>query len=446
MTVEGTWKRYYRISIEENPDDASPEAKGEWNIGGNLGGAYGWMDYPVSKDTDGLQFKIPPIYPTPMAGNPAMNTADPIAGAYSAELGSLPSAVWPEFIDRPLYVAMGGQAKVETAGSAALAATAFATLVSGAVALDTQSNGTEMLKFTVAGADDATAAVLQIKRGTTVLETITIGTKATSPNGVYYSKGAYNGTGSGNALSILATGAMGGTPTVAVAGVDYVTTTFSWASSRKTLAIEQGGRQEAGSGNSEYFTGCILPTLAFNYDRAAADGLLLADATLQGMNRTAATAKTYQNDTAAYYRPFAAWAGAASIDGAASTEIVAASFTLQNNDSLYAVSSGLQKSSGKIPGEYEVFGELTVLPADETRWNDYINSVNRILVLDFKTPFYVVDTTPYQLQFTFSRVFLGDYNRNRQNMAQGAGLPFRAVYNATDVGACKVVKVDRMPY
>lgn len=438
MTVAGTYLRNYRISTEASADAASPGAKAEWTIGGNGGGANGWMDYPVSKDTDGLQFKIPPIYPTPMSGTRAMNTADPIAGAYSPELGSLPSAVWPEFIDRLLYATMGGVARVETAGAAALASTAFASVAT----LDTQPNGTEQLKFVIASSTAAASAAINIIQSAVIQETITIGTNAGTVNGTYYSKGAYNGSVNAITFSIAGSVTNG---MVTVSGVDKVTSTFTWGATSPTLAIEQAGRQEAGSGNSEFFTGVIVPTLAFNYDRSAADGLLLCDATFHGMNMTAATKTTYQNDTAKYTRPFAGWTGAVTIDGAATAEVVSGSWTLQSNNSLYAVSSGTQKSTGQIPGEYEVFGELVVLPADGTRWTDYTAATNRILVLNFQTPFYVVDTTKYQLQFTFTRIFVQDYTRNRQNQAQGATIAFRGVYNATDAGACKVVKVDRMP-
>src|SRR3990172_78713 len=118
MAQFATWKRYWRISTEASADVASPATKGDWHIGGNGGGANGWMDLAISKDTDGLQFHPPLIYPTPAAGNRAMNTAERVAGAYVPELGSLPFFVYPELTDRILRAVMGGVSRAPTAGVA----------------------------------------------------------------------------------------------------------------------------------------------------------------------------------------------------------------------------------------------------------------------------------------------------------------------------------------
>lgn len=444
MAVKATWQRYFRISTEATPNAAGPAAKAEWNIGGNGGGTHGWMDAPIPKDTDGLQWHPPLIYPTTAAGVAAMNTADPIAGASVPELGSLPFYVYPELTDRILKAVMGQVGRVETAGS----------LVNSGGAMnidadpktltpDTQSNGTEQIKFVVAGTSAASSAKIEIMQSAAVIETITVGTLAGAVDGTYYSKGGYNG--GTNALSFVFTG-FGTDGNVTITGVDKVTNTFTWYTSATpvTLAIEQGGRQESAS-NSEYFTGVIVPQCSFNYDRSAPDNLLMGEMTLHGMAYAAATANTYKNDAATYYKPIAGWTGAVTIDGGANSEFVTASLQLNNNNELYAVSSGLQASSGAISGEYEVMGEFSVLPGDATRYTDFINATNRTLELTFTTPHYIVDTTGYQVKFTFTRVFFGDYTRNRRSMAQAATIPFRAVYNSTDAGACKITTVSRMP-
>lgn len=438
MAQFATWKRYWRISTEASADAASPASKADWHIGGNGGGANGWMDLPISKDTDGLQFHPPLIYPTPAAGNRAMNTADPVAGAYVSELGTLPFFVYPELFDRILRGVMGGVSRSATAGTAAKSSVAFASLAT----LDTQPNALEQLKFVIADSTAASSAAINIIQSGVTVETITIGTNAGSVDGTYYSQGAYIGSTNAITFSVAGTVTNGN---VVVSGITKNTNTFTWATTNPTLAIEQGGRIEAGSGNSEYFTGVIIPQLSLTYDRAAPDNLLTGEMTLHGMNRAAATATTFQNSMAGYYKPIAGWTGSFTIDGASNLELAAATLNLNNNNEIFAVSSGNQKASGAIEGEYEVMGELQMLPSDATRHTDFINATNRTLVLTFTTPFYITGSTPYTIAMTFTRVFFGDYTRNRRGMVQAATIPFRAVYNATDAGACKIVVVSRMP-
>jgi hypothetical protein len=438
MAVQGSWPRYWRVSTEASFAAATPGTKAEWILGGNGGGANGWMDFPVNRDQDGLQPKSTLVFPNVAGGVRAMNTADPVAGAYDPALGALTVPVYPELFDRVLYSIMGGVQRAETAGSAAKASTAFASLAD----LDTQPNGTEQLKFTIAASTAASSAAINIIQNGATVETITIGSNAGTVNGVYYSKGAYNGSINAITFSVAGTVTDG---TVVVAGVDLTTSTFTQGNTNPSLAIEQGGRQEAGSGNSEFFHGVIVPQCQLTWDRATVDSMLMANLTLQGLFSGAATKTTYANDTDKYYKPLMAWHCTATLDAVTTTELVAVSLNLNNNNELYAVQAGSQNPTGQVPGEFEVFGELTVLPADATLWTAYRNATNKTLVLNFQTPFYIVDTTPYQLQFTMTRVFFGDYTRNRQNQAQGATIPFRAIYNSTDSGAVKIVKKDRMP-
>lgn len=439
MAPQGTWTRAWRISTEASFGAATPSAKGEWHIGGNGGGANGWMDLAVNRDQDGLQPKSTVIFPNVAGGVRAMNTADPVPGAYDAPLGTLNVPVYPELFDRVLYHIMGGVSRTPTAGAAALASTAFASLAT----LDTQPNGTEQLKFTIASSTAATSAAINIIQSAVIQETITIGSNAGTVNGDYYSKGAYNGSVNAITFSVSGTVTNG---MVVVSGIDYTTATFTQGNTNPSLVIEEQGRQEAGSGNSEYFNGVIIPQCALTWDRAAVDGLLMAALTVHGLYSGATTKTTYNNDTDKYYKPLTSWQCAASFDTVATTELVAVTLNLNNNNALYAVQSGSQNPTGQIPGEFEVTGELTTLPGDTTLWAAYRASTAKTMVLNFLTGTrYVVDTTPWQLQFTLTRIFFGDYTRNRQNLAQGATIPFRAVYNATDSGAIKIVKRDRMP-
>ena len=91
-----TWQQMWRIRTESGFDAASPEDGAEWNLGGNGGGANGWMDLPVQRESDGLQPKTAVIYPSTASGSRAMNAALPLAGADLLELGSLEFALYPE--------------------------------------------------------------------------------------------------------------------------------------------------------------------------------------------------------------------------------------------------------------------------------------------------------------------------------------------------------------
>lgn len=435
MTVSATWERYWRIRTESSFNAASPEGGAGWNIGGNGGGANGWVDLPVTKESDGLQPKSTIIFPSTASGTRAMNAALPVAGAYPTELGSLEMAVYPELIDRLLRLKFGTVGRVETAGTAAQASTAFASLAT----LTAQPDGTEQLKFVIASSTAASAAAINIIQSGVTQETITIGTNAGTVNGTYYSKGAYNG--STNAITFTVSGTVTG-GMVTVSGVDKVTNTFTVGNTHPTGVIEQGGRPESGS-SSEYLTGIVVPTLGLAYDRSAPDSLLVANATLQGIFGGEATAGTYANDAAKYYRPLAGWTASLTLGGSNWAEVVAVNATIQSNNELYAVSSGAQNASGYIPGEFEVFGTMTILPDDESRWDDYRAQTIRDVELTFTSPYYIVDTTPYTFKLEFTQFALEDYTRNRQGMAQGAEIAFRTIYDATD-GPVKATVVNRM--
>ena len=433
-----TYEQFWRIRTESAFDAASPEVGAGWNIGGNGGGANGWMDLPVTRESDGLQPKTAVIYPSTASGTRAMNSALPLAGADLLELGNIEFAVYPELCDRIFRMVFGSVGRTPTAGTAALASTAFASVAT----LDTQSDGTEQLKFTIASSTAASAAAINIIQSAVTVETITIGTNAGTVDGDYYSKGGYDGSSNAVTFTIAGTVTSG---MVVIAGVDYTTNVFTAGATNPTGVIEQGGRPEAASGNSEYFPGIVIPTLVMNYDRSAPENLLMANATIAGVRPDTATAGTYANDAATYYRPIAGWTGAITVDAASYLEVISASITIQNNNALYAVSSGNQQPTGAQEGYIEAFGTMTILPADETRWDDYRNNTVRNVELTFTTPFYVVDTTGYQVKYEFTQMTFGDYTRNRQDPNLGAELPFRAIYNTTDSGPCKLTTICRMP-
>lgn len=437
MAVSAVWSRFFRVRTESSWNAATPGGGADWALGGIGGGANGWFELPVIKDSDGLQPKSTIIYPGVMAGSRAMNAALPIAGAYPTELGNLEFNFYPELVDRFFRAVFGTVARTETAGTAAQASTAFASLAT----LTTQPTGNEQLKFVIASSTASSSAAINILEGGVVKETITIGTSASSVNGSYYSKGGY---GAGGTVTFSVAGSVT-SGLVTVSGIGYSTNVFTVGNSTPSLVIEQGGRPEAGSGNSEFFPGCVVPTLVLSYDRSAPDNQLMCNATIQGLNPTTATAGTFANHAAKFYQPFAGWTAAATIDGAAWSEIAAMQLTIQPNTGLYAVSSGAQNPSGKLEGEVEVFGTITLLPDGNSRWADYRASTVRNVEIEFLTPFYVTGTTPYRLLLEMTQTTFSDYTRNRQqNLAQGAELAFRTIYDSSD-GPIKATTRCRLP-
>jgi hypothetical protein len=437
MAIQPTFKKYWRVRQESSFNAASPAAGSEWNLG--LGGANGWMDLPVVKGSDGLQPKTIPIYPGVASGKRSMNNALPIAGADDPALGSLEMVFYPELIDRILLATFGTVTRTPTAGSAALASTAFASLAT----LDTQPNGTEQLKFTIASSTAANGAEIEIIQDGVTVETIVIGTSASSVNGDYYSKGAYDGSTNAITFSVNGTVTSG---MVTVSGIDYTTNEFKPSTTTNpSLVIQQNGRVEAGSGNSEYFPGCVVQSAVMAYDRNAPDNVLMFNPTIQGIRPTNATALAYNDDASAYYRPIAGWTGSVQVDDVANTEFVSASFNITPNNVHLMTSSGNQWATQKIEGEFEVTGEFVVLPGDSSYWDAYRNQTVDKLEFEFLTPFYVVDTTPYQVKVQMSQVSFEDYTRNTQNFALGVSLPFRAIYSTDDAAAIVLTTRCRMP-
>lgn len=443
MTAIGTYKLFFRGRTETAFSAANPQTALEWNSGLSGGGANGWIDLPIIRESPGLQPKTDVIYPSVASGQRAMNSALPLAGADQFGLGNLEFAWYNELCDRLLRCVMGSVNRTPTAG--ALLDSGGAILLNSdpiTVTPDTDADGTEQVKIVVDSTTGVNAATIAVVRNSVTLETITLDGGGGSGDGTYYTKGGYDG--STNSLTFTFTG-FGTAGNTTITGVDKNTNVFTQGATNPSMVIEQGGRPEAGSGNSEYFPGVVLPNLALNFDRAATDGLLMGNITVIGERPDPQTAGTYLNDAAVYYRPIAAWNCAVSIDSVATTEIVSSAINLIPNNELYAVASGNQLPTDQVPGLFEVTGELTCLPEDETFWNAYRNQTVYDVHFDFQTPTYIVDTDPYQLLIECTQLTFGDYSRTQNGMIMGATIPFRAIYNSTDSGAVKVTTVSRMP-
>jgi hypothetical protein len=433
---------YVRYRSEASYSAAAPQTAADWNIGGNAGGANGWFELPVLKTAE-AQPSSPLIYPMTKSGSRHMNVALPVAGSNPPEqIGSYEFPIYPVLCDRIFRAIFGTVVRTETAGVAALASTAFASVAT----LDTQPATLEVLKFVIAASTAASAAVINIIQNGVTVETITIGTNAGTVNGAYYSKGGYDGSVNAITFSIGGTVTSG---TVVITGIKYVSSVHTVAATTPSLVFDQGGRIEAGSGNSEYFAGCVIPTFALNYTRTEQQGLLMGNATILGQKPVNATAVAFANDAAKYYRPFAAWTASLTLGGSAWLEVQAMQVNVNPRTGLYEVSSGTQSPSGKIEGEFGVDGEITLLPADNARFADYQAATVRDVNLVFTSPYMVNASTPFSLTLEIPVMSFGTYTRTQnaagEAIAQGATVGFTGIFDTTHGGAGRLTEVSRLP-
>src|SRR3990172_3157302 len=440
--ASAAFSEYVRYRSEASYGAAAPQTAANWNIGGNGGGANGWFELPVVKTAE-AQPKSPLIYPMTKSGGRHMHVALPVAGSNPPEqIGSHGFPIYPVLLDRIWQAVFGAVSRVETPGVAAQASTAFASLAT----LTTQPATLEVIKFVIASSTAASGAAINIIQNGATAETITIGTNAGAVNGSYYSKGGYDGSVNAITFSIAGTVTAG---MVTVSGIKYVTNTFTIDNDTPSLVLDQGGRVEAGSGNSEYFAGCVIPTCALNYARTEQQGLLMGNATIHGQKPANATAGTFANDASTYYRPFASWVASLTLDGGAWLEVQAMQITMSPRTGLYEVSSGGQSPTGKIEGEFGIEGEITLLPADNARFADYQAATVRDVNLTFTSPYMVNAATPFSLTFELPQLTLGDYTPTQvavgEAVAQGATCPFVGIYDSAQAGALRLTSVDRLP-
>ncbi len=427
------WEQFYRAQIETTFGSGGGTA--DWNIGGNGGGATGWRDLAVIPGSVGITPTETQIFMANAAGKRALNQQSPVPGRYEVA-GSFEMPVIPELIYPFFRCLMGGVANVETAGSAALSSTAFASVAT----LDTQPDGTEQLKFVIASSTAASAATISIIQNASTVETITIGTNAGTVDGTYYSKGAYDG--SVNAITFT----IGGTVTsgmVVVSGVDYTTNTFSMATSNPFMKIEEAGQPKSGS-NSSFYTGTAIKDLTLAFDVTALDGLLMATPTFNSKFPTMTTAGTYGNDAALYYHPLGGWTASLTKGGSAFDKVQSVSLVIDGGTVLFPVATGDQDSAGGSFADQQVSGTFSILPEDSTEWDAFVGQTVGDYHLVFTSPSNIVDSTKWTITIEMTELYLETYAETAVEGMFGADLGIRTTDDSSD-GIIKITTVTRMP-
>lgn len=437
--AEGFWRQFLRCRIESSFGGANPQTANDWNQGVAPGGANGWIDIYDAVDGVGLVPNIPLIFPTGKSGVALMNTADPVPGAQEPGLGQLSFPVYPELSDRFLQTAMGVPTRTPTAGAAAQASTAFASLAT----LTAQPADNEQLSFTIASSTAASGASINIIQNGVTVETINIPDSASSVDGVYYMRGFVQDGTTNNVTFTVAGTVTGGM--VTVAGISYVDVNFKVLTDKPSMVIEHAARVERGIANSEFYPGCKTPTLQFAYDRAAADNLWTLTAPINGLAPTVATKTTYADEASKYYRPLAGWNTTVTIDDVLNTEFISANINVNPNSEHFATSTGNRGPTQAVEGLLEAFGTFTTIPNNTDRWDDFDGGTPFKLEIEVLTPYFIEGSTPYRYKFTFNRAYIQTYERQAQGAAQGASLAFRGVRNDTDVGPCQVDVRGRLP-
>jgi hypothetical protein len=428
------WKQYYRVAPETAYSTNAVSA--DWNIGGNGGGAKGYRDMAVIPGSGGLTKSVNNVFVQYSAGKRGLNQQAPVEGATTSE-GTLELPMYPELIDPFLHALMGSTARTPTAGSAALASTAFASVAT----LDTQPDGTEVLKFVISSSTAASTASINIIQSAATVETITIGSSGSSVDGDYYSKGAYDGSSNAITFTIAGTVTSG---LVVISGVDKVSNVHTVGTSAPpTLQIEEGGHPSSGS-NSHFYAGVSVVQANFAFDRSAVDNMAIMTPTFSGELPTAATATTYGNDPKTYYNPLAGWTASLTKAGSAFSKVVSMNFDIIANNNLFAIASGNQQPSGVTAGAIEVAGTMQILPEDNVEWAANIAQTVGDYHLVFTSPQAIVDSDNWTLTFEFTELHIESYTEGVTDGLFTADIAFRTLQEASD-HSVKITGVNRMP-
>lgn len=427
------WEQFFKAQFEST--FAGTVGTADWNIGGNGGGAIGFRDLAVVPGSVRINPTETQAFLENAAGLRELNQQAPVPGAYETT-GSFEMPFVPELIYPIFRAVMGGVSNVETAGSAALASTAFASLAT----LDTQPDGTEILKFVFASSTAAAGAAINITQSAAIVETITIGDSAGSVDGAYYSKGAYDGSVNAITFSIDGTVTSG---MVVVSGVDLVTSTLTMANTNPTMKLEEAGQPKSAS-NSGFYTGAAFKDFELTFDRTALDGLIMVTTNFASKFYAAASATTYGNDVATYYHPFAGWNASLTKGGSAFDKLQQLTLTVDGGTELFVVASGDQDASGLSFGPQQVTPTFTILPEDATEWDAFVGQTVGDYHIILTSPNNIVDSIPWTTTIELTKSYIETYAENTADNQFGAEMAMRTINDSSD-GIIKITHVSRMP-
>lgn len=427
------WKQFFKAQFEATY--AGTVGTADWNIGGNGGGANGFRDLAVIPNSVRINPIETQVFLENASGKRALNQQAPVPGGYAID-GSFEMPFAPELIYPIFRATMGGVVNVETAGSAALAATAFASVAT----LDTQSDGTEVLKFVIASSTAASGAAINIIQSAVTVETITIGDNAGTVNGDYYSKGAYDGSSAAITFTVEGTVTSG---MVTISGVDFVTNTFTMATTVPSMKLEEAGQPKSAA-NSMFYTGVAFKDFELTFDKTALDGLIMVTSNFASQFPVAASATTYGNDVATFYHPFAGWNATLTKNGSAFDKLQQLTLNVDGGTELFMVASGDQDPAGMMFGPQQVVPTFIILPEDGTEWDDFVGTTEADYTIILTSPNNIVDSTKWTTTIELTKSYIETYAENSVDTQFGAEMTMRTIEDSSD-GIIKITHVSRMP-
>lgn len=432
-TPKALWNQFFKAQFEATYGGAVGTA--DWNIGGNGGGVNGFRDLAVLPNSVRINPIETQIFLENAAGLRELNQQAPIPGQYevtgSFELPFIPELIYPIFRS-----VMGGVSNVETAGAAALASTAFASVAT----LDTQPDGTELLKFVIASSTAASGAAINIIQSTTTVETITIGDNAGTVNGDYYSKGAYDGSSAAITFTVEGTVTSG---MVVISGVDLVTSTLTMANTVSSMKLEEAGQPKSAA-NSGFYAGTAFKDFVLTFDKTALDGLIMLTTNFASKFYAAATANTYANDVATFYHPFAGWNATLTKGGSAFDKLQQMTLTVDGGTELFRVASGDQDPGGMSFGPQQVTASFTVLNEDATEWDEFVGQTVVDYHVIFTSPNSIVDATKWTTTIELTKTYIETFAEGTSDTNFSAEMGLRTINDSSD-GIIKITHVSRMP-
>ena len=432
-TPKALWNQFFKAQFESTFGGAVGTA--DWNIGGNGGGAIGFRDLAVVPNSVRINPVETQIFLENAAGLRELNQQAPVPGQRETT-GSFEMPFVPELIYPIFRAVMGGVAIVETAGAAALASTAFASVAT----LDTQPDGTELLKFVIASSTAASAAVINIIQSAATVEIITIGSNGSTVDGDYYSKGAYDGSSNAITFTIEGTVTSG---TVVISGVDLVTSTLTMANTVSSMKLEEAGQPKSAA-NSGFYAGTAFKDFEITFDKTALDGLIMLTTNFSSKFYASATANTYANDVATFYHPFAGWNVTLTKAGAAFDKLQQMTLATDGGTELFRVASGDQDPAGMSFGPQQVTATFAVLNQDATEWDEFVGQTEVDYHIIFTSPNDIVDSTKWTTTFELTKSYIETFAEGTSDTNFSAEMGLRTINDSSD-GILKITHVSRMP-
>lgn len=413
---------YWRIGKEASFNQASPEAQ----IAGDL---------PVVQSSPGLTFNRTVISPLVAAGNRATNQGTPIAGADSAELGTLDMIFYPELMKDIFEGLFGVRTPTDTAGTAALASQLFNGI--SADALDVEPTDAEVLEFTIASSTSSAAPSIQVFSGGVLVETVVLPTSASSIDGSFRTIGGHVAPITITTVGTITAG------TLVVSGVAYQTNVFQISDTIvNSYAIEQAKRPESTVINdSMFFPGCIIESVELAFDRSADDGLLTVTVTIQGLEPQSTVSTAPDQSVALFSMPFASWMAKLQLNDVDWCEVQSMTLTIAANNGLYAVACGTQQPDIPRTGFFEVTGSIVAIPDDSARYLDYINVTESKLNLIFETSAFVNGAQVWSLDLEMDKEYIDTYSNATDDQLNTADIEIRA--RAGSVAVLEATMISR---